>query len=351
MIESSVKWFRSFLTNRKQQTQIGSSKSEAETISIGCPQGSLLSPLLFLIYVADMELWVENVTVTGYADDTASYVSDKDEDAVIKKLEGDAERILRFMASNYLSANAQKTGFMLIRGGRLSTERVIAVGDELIEEEANHRVLGIMVNNNLTWNEHVFAKGGLLSSVNQRVGALRRLSYHVPRKFLPEIATALIASKIRYGIEIYGGIRVKEEDPLSASSKDLQIALNEGMRVAVGVRKRDRVRIADLTKQTGIQSVNRMAAEASLSLIWRSINVESSPLTAVIPRVVNMTGRSSRSETRGDLQSVAVTSLGRRNFPEPAVGLWNSAASTVKAAASKRSAKTAIKNFVNNLPL
>ena len=259
--------------------------------------------------------------------------------------------MLHFMASNFLSANPQKTGFLLIRKKNSMTPQTIKVGNEMITEKDNHRILGLTVNKNLTWNDHIFGKGGLLSSVNQRVGALRRISYHVPRKFLPEIASALIASKIRYGIAIYGGIRLSEEDPLTASSKALQVALNDGMRTALGVRVRDRVRIADLIERTGIQSVNRMSAEANLSLIWQSVNSESFPLSEMVTRVANTAGRSSRSATLGNLQPLAKTTLGRGNFPKPAIRLWNSSTSEVKAATSRRVAKTAIKMFTNTLPL
>ena len=161
--ERTVGWFRSFLTNRKQRVQVGSSTSEPKTVSIGCPQGSLLSPLLFLIYVADLELWVRDSVVSGYADDTATFVSDESDDTVIHKLEADAKRILGFMASNFLSANADKTGFLFIEKKRSASSRSITVGNKLVMEQSSHRVLGLQVDNRLSWQEHVH---GVDPSVN-----------------------------------------------------------------------------------------------------------------------------------------------------------------------------------------
>ena len=124
--DRSVNFIRSFLSNRRQQVQVGDKLSETKTTSIGCPQGSLLSPLLFLIYIADVDLWVREMKVRGYADDTASSVSSPDLDKVIKSLEADGERMLHFMASNDLVANPEKTGLLIIRTpGACRSERTV----------------------------------------------------------------------------------------------------------------------------------------------------------------------------------------------------------------------------------
>ena len=170
----SIAWFQSFLTMRQQRVQVGNEFSQPETISIGCPQGSLLSPLVFLIYIADLDQWVKNVNVRGYADDTISSISDTSEEIIIKKLEEDAGLILQFMASNFLSANPQKTGFLLIRKSKSTSIRSVEIGGKVIEEEPCHRILGVTINNTLSWKDHVIGKGGLLSAVYQRIGALRR---------------------------------------------------------------------------------------------------------------------------------------------------------------------------------
>jgi len=184
--DRSIRWFKSFLTNRKQTVQVGSSLSEPGTLSVGCPQGSLLSPLLFLIYIADMELWVKHASIRGYADDTASSVSADVEDEVINKLETDADHVLKFMASNFLMANPKKTGFLLIRKKQSTLLRTIKVGGQNIIESNVHRILGLTVNSRLSWADHIYGEGRLLSSINQRIGALKRISHHVPIQCLPQ---------------------------------------------------------------------------------------------------------------------------------------------------------------------
>ena len=124
------------------------------------------------------------------------------------------------------------------------------------------------------------------------------------------------------------------------------------MRVAVNYRVRDRVPIADLVDRTGIQSVNRMSAEDKLRLAWNSVKDIRSPLTdSFLPPSCEAAGRSSRSIERGDFQPRAKTTLGQKNFPEPAIRLWNASTASVHEATTKYAAKRAIKAFVKTLPL
>ena len=345
--ELSIGWFRSYLTNRCQQVQIGHAVSEPATVSIGCPQGALLSPLLFILYVADLELWVKNVKIHGYADDFTTSFSSCNEKEVFDKLEADAEMVLRYMASNHLSANAKKTGFMVIRNSsKQHVAGVVKVGDAVIEEKESHSILGLTVNNVLTWSDHV---NGLLPAIRHRVGTLRRLAYYIPSSYLAQIASAIIGAKIRYGIGIYGAVRKNISEPVPDTNRELQVALNNAMRIAAGVRLSDKVRIEDLFQRTGIQSVNRMSAQNKLMLAWQGLKVPGSPLYDFLSGDQNRSGL--RSKERGDICTSSKTSLGQRNFPETAIRLWNQTPQEFRMAEKKNSAKSTCKRFIENLPL
>ena len=110
----SKEWFNSFLTGRTQRVKIGSQLSGPLNLTSGVPQGGILSPIIFTIYGADMEDWVEHSTIFNYADDTTSSCVDKSIETIKKKLENDAENMLCFMASNGLVANPAKTVFLLL---------------------------------------------------------------------------------------------------------------------------------------------------------------------------------------------------------------------------------------------
>ena len=73
--ESSVSWFNSFLTNRSQKVKVGNCLSQQIKLTSGVPQGGILSPLLYIIYVADLHLWLKYSFIITYADDTSSSIN------------------------------------------------------------------------------------------------------------------------------------------------------------------------------------------------------------------------------------------------------------------------------------
>ena len=112
--ENTVKWFRSFLASRSQRVKIGEYLSNPINLQSGVPQGGIISPLLYIIYVADLQLWLKFSKVTTYADDTKTCVSHKLLNKMKEMLEHHALRVLQFMASNGLVANPKKTAFMIL---------------------------------------------------------------------------------------------------------------------------------------------------------------------------------------------------------------------------------------------
>jgi len=299
--------------------------------------------------VADLELWVHDVRVHGYADDFSTSYSAHSEEEIIAKLEEDAERILKFMASNYLNTNAKKTGFMIIRTKENQSQREVRIGSERVIEAENHRILGLVVDNKLTWKDHVY--GGLLQDVRRRVGALRRISYQVPRSYLPSIASAIIGSKVRYGISMYCPVRMMEDDPTPSAMKDIQVVLNNAMRIATGWKIKDRVPIVELVRSTNIPTVNHMSAQSKLSLAWHAVKNEKHPLNDVFTNESTCPFVSSRGRSRGDLRTSAKSTLGQRNFPEPSIRLWNKTPETLRAAGSNGIFKSEARNFISSLPL
>ena len=101
----SVKWIKSFFTDRSQLIQIGNVTSTTLYIVLGAPQGSVLSPVLFIIFISDIDEWTDYATLSGFADDYSASVIDSTFEKTLKKLVHDANNILMFMASNCLFVN------------------------------------------------------------------------------------------------------------------------------------------------------------------------------------------------------------------------------------------------------
>eukprot|EP00095_Tigriopus_kingsejongensis_P009268 maker-scaffold361_size196684-snap-gene-0.20 protein:Tk09268 transcript:maker-scaffold361_size196684-snap-gene-0.20-mRNA-1 annotation:"hypothetical protein TcasGA2_TC011954" len=152
------------------------------------------------------------------------------QDNLYAKFGEDSTQVLRFMASNKLLANPQKTNVMVIRNNLSLKPRSFKVGNHSIYEQDNIKLLGVNFAANLSWNYHVTT---LISQLNQRIGLLKRLLAWIPRsQILPiPIVDGLILSKIRYALPVFGQIQVKYHDEKNGLMAKVQSVLNKLMRV------------------------------------------------------------------------------------------------------------------------
>ena len=256
------------------------------------------------------------------------------------------------MASNNLVANASKTVFLAMGKGRtVSPPRTIRVGPAKVAESDSEQVLGLMVNKSLSWKDHIMGSKGVHMGIRQRLLLLKRLSYLVPKSSLPTIVEGLIMSKVRYGLSVYGSVRLADHDPLSGDQNSLQVALNDVMRVICGVKLRDQVPIRELLQRTGLLSFNQMAAQAALLLVWKIKNGHCESLAHLVDVVSSNSARISRAQAGGDLVVPIRSTLTKDSFRYQGAKLWNSAPMAVKGSKSKDAAKKTIREFVNNLPI
>ena len=124
-------------------------------LTVGSPQGAILSPTIFILLVSDIELWTE-ATVCGYADDTSCTDSDKNINAIKPKCEESVRGLLDYMAVNRLSANHDKTHILVVRCGKNEPEKLtFQVGEKQIVERAHEKLLGMWVSNDLKWAHHL----------------------------------------------------------------------------------------------------------------------------------------------------------------------------------------------------
>ena len=116
--EDTVNWFQSYLANRKQRTSVGDTLSVAAPITVGVPQGSILGPPLFLIYVNDLPSCQLASEIILYADDTVIYYSSTDMLDLERKLNSDLATISNWFSSNLLTLNISKCNFVIFGNSR-----------------------------------------------------------------------------------------------------------------------------------------------------------------------------------------------------------------------------------------
>lgn len=156
----ALMWFKTYLTQRRQQVTINNNKSDFETVSYGVPQGSILGPLLFLLFINDLPLYVDNVSADLYADDTTLYDIQNSLEMAEQNLQLGLNQLHVWCRNNGMVLNSAKTKVMLVttsqkRQRLQNTCLTLQYMDETLKTVSSDKILGVFVDNNLIWSDHV----------------------------------------------------------------------------------------------------------------------------------------------------------------------------------------------------
>ena len=177
----SFQWLKSYFDNRQQRTVYNSISSDSAHVSVGVPQGSVLGPLMFFIYINDIQDCLQFTNATLYADDTALYCSSESANDLQDKLNHDLASVTNWMRSNKLTLNTSTSKFMLVgsrrRLGAIQSIEIQGTGEHL-ERVHSFKHLGIIINEQLDWSDHI---DYIQKKVSSRLGFLRRIR-HLPIK-------------------------------------------------------------------------------------------------------------------------------------------------------------------------
>ena len=153
--EFTLSWFRSYLSNRSQYTHYNGIDSEIQNVKCGVPQGSVLGPLLFIIYTNDLPSCLDLTKTILFADDTTIYLSSNDHDLMHKIMNDELDRLTDWFQANKLSLNATKTNYMLFTNrDTQNLNTTLTLGNSIIDKVKCTKFLGIYIDENLKWNEH-----------------------------------------------------------------------------------------------------------------------------------------------------------------------------------------------------
>jgi hypothetical protein len=201
----SYDWFCNYLTNRKQYVLYDSVKSPVNDIRCGVPQGSILGPLLFIIYMNDICNTSSLLNTILFADDTTVFYSHKDMHILCTTLNDELKEVCNWFKANKLSLNAKKTNLMFL-GTRFKTKNIDSKNEIYLDGCKLTRVheakfLGITIDENLTWKRHV---NDVCNKCSRNIGVLNKLKYFLPKKSLYQLYCSLVLPYINYGILIWG---------------------------------------------------------------------------------------------------------------------------------------------------
>ena len=163
----------SYLNNRYQRVKVNANYSSWVEILSGVPQGSILGPLLFNIYLSDMFLFFDESYIANYADDSTPYTIGKDIASVMKKLESDSIELINWIKINHMRANPDKFHLLL---SSANNDLYVNVDTHKIYNMNSKKLLGITIDRKLSMNEHV---SKLCKNASKKLHALARISKYM----------------------------------------------------------------------------------------------------------------------------------------------------------------------------
>ena len=199
-------WFKSYLSDRKQFVSYNSCNSKLEDISCGVPQGSILGPLLFIIYVNDITSTSNILDFILFADDTTITYSHKDIKNQMNVVNSELIKVSNWFKANKLSVNATKTNYMILGTPCMVTnikecDVSVTLNNTVLQRVRNTKFLGVLIDECLTWKTHIDCVSKTLS---RNIGVMNKLKYYLPECILRILYCTLIMPYINYGILIWG---------------------------------------------------------------------------------------------------------------------------------------------------
>ena len=188
---NALSFVYNYLQEMKQRTKVNGSYSSWRELKFGVPQGSILGPLLFNIFINDIFYFIKETNIANYAEDNTIYTVDRNIDDLLKILQEETSLILYWFRINEMKSNDDKCHLIVCNHDNVS----VTLGNETIEESNSVELLGIKIDTNLNFNQHVT---DLCKKGNQKLHALARISKYLNEDKLKILMKTFIQSQFNY---------------------------------------------------------------------------------------------------------------------------------------------------------
>jgi Reverse transcriptase (RNA-dependent DNA polymerase) len=227
-------WIKNYLTNRKQFTVINNVSSRLGDVVCGVPQGSVLGPLLFLIYINDISRAVPGDRLKLFADDTNLFIFGPDTSELELIANDCLKKMETWFVTNKLSLNIEKTCYTLFTSNNKTSNNIalnLFINNQRIAKVASCKYLGVIIDESLKWNEHIEY---ICKKLIKFTSIFYKLKDILPVACLSKLYYAFIYPHILYGIEVYANASKSVLDKLcKLNNKLLRILLRKKLATPV----------------------------------------------------------------------------------------------------------------------
>lgn len=224
-------WFQSYLTNRYQYVELKTSKSSILQLNTGVPQGSILGPILFIIYINDLINTSNFFKSVLFADDSIMYVSGDCINEIINVANGELLNIQNWISSNKLTINKDKSHYVIFNRSKVFPPNLcnLQYNNHLMKREYKTKFLGITIDQKLTWKTHI---QNTRAKINRQCGIIHQTKSTLTTKALMQIYYSLVYPHLIYCQVVWGAACTTSLKPLVTAQKRV-------IRLISGLNRRD----------------------------------------------------------------------------------------------------------------
>ena len=253
-----LEFILSYIQDRQYFVSSNGFKSPTKTVNIGVPQGSILGPLLFIIYINDLSHVALHCFLMLFADDSNLFYSGNDITEITKCINAELTNVLYWLEVNKLSLNVSKTHYIIFSSRNVTVKDIdIRVRDVNIDRVAYTKFLGVQIDQKLNWKEHI---NYINKKLAKSTGILLKARKYLPAYCLKSLYHTFAYPYLTYCIHVWGNACATHLDPLIKTQKRL-------IRIITNAGYRDHT--APLFRQLGVLNLNGIYKYLLSTFVYR----------------------------------------------------------------------------------